>query len=589
MMSVLRTIRAKLMFSMVLLAAVAVVVGVIGLYELGNLNSRLEFIVKVANQRVVVVSNIEKQLLSLYRMQKNHILEPEGKGMREREAEVAALDAGIKKSAEEWRAIASEQGKKKLAEFEAAYQQFMAVNARVVQMSTEQKKREAFNLSQEDGRDTFRACSKTLEEGVEFAQEFMASEVKATDEAYSRTRLAMILVCVLGVSASVAFAMIVVRGTVKGMLAVTERIKDVAEGEGDLTKRIPVTSKDELAELSTWFNTFMDKLHDIISQVAVGTEHIASATEEISSSATQVAQGADVQRDQTSQVATAMQEMASTVTQVSDSSHKAAENAMKASETARKGGKIVEDTVSTIRSLADSSQDTAQKVQELGKSSDQIGRIIGVIDDIADQTNLLALNAAIEAARAGDQGRGFAVVADEVRKLAERTTGATKEIAQMIQTIQKETANAVQAMESATKQVERSVTTTLEAGDSLQEIIRSADQVGEMITQIATAATQQSSATEQINGSVDKISKLVNESAVGAQQSAKACTDLSNLALDLQALVGKFKLGNSEQRAQKSRTARGLARAHVQHAPMNRGNGHSLLEQYESEVSTLVQ
>jgi methyl-accepting chemotaxis protein len=577
------------MFSMVLLAAVAVVVGVIGLYELGNLNSRLEFIVKVANQRVVVVSNIEKQLLSLYRMQKNHILEPEGKGMREREAEVAALDAGIKKSAEEWRAIASEQGKKKLAEFEAAYQQFMAVNARVVQMSTEQKKREAFNLSQEDGRDTFRACSKTLEEGVEFAQEFMASEVKATDEAYSRTRLAMILVCVLGVSASVAFAMIVVRGTVKGMLAVTERIKDVAEGEGDLTKRIPVTSKDELAELSTWFNTFMDKLHDIISQVAVGTEHIASATEEISSSATQVAQGADVQRDQTSQVATAMQEMASTVTQVSDSSHKAAENAMKASETARKGGKIVEDTVSTIRSLADSSQDTAQKVQELGKSSDQIGRIIGVIDDIADQTNLLALNAAIEAARAGDQGRGFAVVADEVRKLAERTTGATKEIAQMIQTIQKETANAVQAMESATKQVERSVTTTLEAGDSLQEIIRSADQVGEMITQIATAATQQSSATEQINGSVDKISKLVNESAVGAQQSAKACTDLSNLALDLQALVGKFKLGNSEQRAQKSRTARGLARAHVQHAPMNRGNGHSLLEQYESEVSTLVQ
>jgi uncharacterized phage infection (PIP) family protein YhgE len=123
----------------------------------------------------------------------------------------------------------------------------------------------------------------------------------------------------------------------------------------------------------------------------------------------------------------------------------------------------------------------------------------------------------------------------------------------------------------------------------LQEIIRSADQVGEMITQIATAATQQSSATEQINGSVDKISKLVNESAVGAQQSAKACTDLSNLALDLQALVGKFKLGNSEQRAQKSRTARGLARAHVQHAPMNRGNGHSLLEQYESEVSTLVQ
>ena len=588
-MSVLATIRAKLMVSLVLLAIVAVVLAVIGLYQLTAMDSRLDFIVTFASGRILAVSAIKQELLTFYRIQKNHILERESQGMREREAEMAGSDSALRSAIEKWRGIASEEGKKKLKDFEADYEQFVSINKKITDLSAAGKKQEAFELSQTAGRSTFRQALARLDDGIHFATESMQREVKAAQEAYAATRWMMILVSLIGIGLSVGFAMFVVRKTVNGMRAVTDRIRDVAEGEGDLAKRIPVTSKDELAELSTWFNTFMDKLHDIISQVAVGTEHIASATEEISSSATQVAQGADVQRDQTSQVATAMQEMASTVTQVSDSSHKAAENAMKASETARKGGKIVEDTVSTIRSLADSSQDTAQKVQELGKSSDQIGRIIGVIDDIADQTNLLALNAAIEAARAGDQGRGFAVVADEVRKLAERTTGATKEIAQMIQTIQKETANAVQAMESATKQVERSVTTTLEAGDSLQEIIRSADQVGEMITQIATAATQQSSATEQINGSVDKISKLVNESAVGAQQSAKACTDLSNLALDLQALVGKFKLGNSEHRAQKSRGARGSARAYVQHPGVNRSNGHSLLEQYESEASTLVQ
>jgi methyl-accepting chemotaxis protein len=186
-------------------------------------------------------------------------------------------------------------------------------------------------------------------------------------------------------------------------------------------------------------------------------------------------------------------------------------------------------------------------VQELGVSSDQIGEIIGVIDEIADQTNLLALNAAIEAARAGEQGRGFAVVADEVRKLAERTTKATKEIATMIKNIQVETRSAVEAMQAGTKQVEEGVESTTQAGTSLKEIIQVSEQVGEMITHIATAATQQSTATEQVNVNVENISKISQESAAGAQQSAKACHDLSGLALDLQNLVGQFKLRQNGQ------------------------------------------
>src|SRR6266566_4965424 len=189
---------------------------------------------------------------------------------------------------------------------------------------------------------------------------------------------------------------------------------------------------------------------------------------------------------------------------------------------------------------------TVQKMEELGKSSDQIARIIAVIDDIADQTNLLALNAAIEAARAGEQGRGFAVVADEVRKLAERTTTATKEIAGMIKNIQQETKTAVTAMETGTKQVEEGVKSTIQAGGSLKEIIHMAEQVGEMVMQIATAAMEQSSASEEVNQNMEKIAKLVKESADGAQQSAKACQDLSSLAFDLQNMVGTFKLGSGE-------------------------------------------
>jgi methyl-accepting chemotaxis protein len=206
-------------------------------------------------------------------------------------------------------------------------------------------------------------------------------------------------------------------------------------------------------------------------------------------------------------------------------------------------------------------------VEELGKSSDQIGRIIGVIDDIADQTNLLALNAAIEAARAGEQGRGFAVVADEVRKLAERTTKATKEIADMIRTVQEETKVAVAAMEEGTKQVEEGVTTTSRAGDSLKQIIHMSEQVGEMITHIATAATEQSSATEEINKNMDQIAKLVKESAEGAKESAKACQDLSSLALDMQKLVSNFKLEDDAGRRLRHGTS-GLRHAG---APSNAG------------------
>jgi methyl-accepting chemotaxis protein len=197
-----------------------------------------------------------------------------------------------------------------------------------------------------------------------------------------------------------------------------------------------------------------------------------------------------------------------------------------------------------MRAIAESTGKTGKRVEELGKSSDQIGRIVGVIDEIADQTNLLALNAAIEAARAGEQGRGFAVVADEVRKLAERTTSATKEIAQMIQTVQRETKVAVLAIEEGTRQVEEGVQTTAHAGHALREIIETSESVGGMISDIATAGTEQSVTSETISNNMEQIANLVRESAEGSKQSAEACEDLSGRALELQNIIAKFKMND---------------------------------------------
>jgi methyl-accepting chemotaxis protein len=357
--------------------------------------------------------------------------------------------------------------------------------------------------------------------------------------AQTETEILLAVFAALGLLSGIAISFFVPRSLARNISAMTSVIREIASNNLAVDDLL-VTSQDELGRTCAALNGMKNSLRDLIQPIARTAEHVASASEEISSSANQQAQGAETQKGQATQVAVAMQEMSATVHEVSENSNLAAQASQQAADTAREGGAIVEGALAKVRLIAESVSATAQKMEELGKSSDQIGRIIGVIDDIADQTNLLALNAAIEAARAGEQGRGFAVVADEVRKLAERTTAATKEVAQMVQSIQSGTKSAVAAMHLGTTQVEDGVQTTARAGDSLKQIIRMSEQVGEMITHIATAATEQSSATDQVNQNVEQITRLVGESAIGAQQSAKACQDLSGIALDLQKSVASF-------------------------------------------------
>jgi methyl-accepting chemotaxis protein-2 (aspartate sensor receptor) len=284
--------------------------------------------------------------------------------------------------------------------------------------------------------------------------------------------------------------------------------------------------------------SLLEKVRDAAAQLMI-------ASQQISASAGRSLETSQNQSGSTAQVATAMLEMAATVEEVSKNSHHAAEAARIAADTAHDGGKVVSETLANMRLIADSTSAVSAKISELGRSSDQIGSIASVIAEIAGQTNLLALNAAIEAARAGEQGRGFAVVAGEVRRLAERTAAATEEISGMIDRIQREARDAVEAMQGESRQVMLGVDKTESSGKALDRIIEMAGQVGEMVAQIATAATQQSAAAEEVNGNVAHIAEMTSESSSNASETAQACTNLSNLALSLQSIVGQFKLSSA--------------------------------------------
>jgi methyl-accepting chemotaxis protein len=338
------------------------------------------------------------------------------------------------------------------------------------------------------------------------------------------------------------------------------RMQDIAEGEGDLTRRVEVGGLNEIDEVGIWFNTFLDKLQGIIRQVQESTRQLAGACDGISSSSVEMARGAEDQQAQAGQAATAMQEMSVTVQEISRNSNSAAEKAHGGAEDARDGGRVMERTIAMMRRVTASVDQAAKQVAELGNRSDQIGRIVGVINEIAEQTNLLALNAAIEAARAGEHGRGFAVVAGEVRNLAERTTKATKEIGGMIGSIQQETKAAVEAMVRGTAEVQQGVTAAEESGVKLQRIIEGAQQAADAVAQIATAATEQASTTDEVNRNITEIARISNDFASGAKKSANASESLSQLAVELDSLMSRFRVEEGEGIGQRRRSDDGAGR-----------------------------
>ncbi|CAH6913300.1 Chemotaxis protein [Vibrio chagasii] len=342
--------------------------------------------------------------------------------------------------------------------------------------------------------------------------------------------------------AVIAFvAMFVIKKALAPLTTLSSAMEALSKGDGDLTQRITVNSKDEIGTLAHHVNAFIAKLQEIVRDIADSSSQLNEQSEVSTNVARQTSDGLTVQLHEISQIATAVHEMSATAEEVANNAQITADSAISSTENCEQGKRVIIRNQDSITNLARQVENASGIIQELEKNALDINAILSTISDIAEQTNLLALNAAIEAARAGEQGRGFAVVADEVRVLSQRTHSSTDEIREMIETLQKNSVSAVESMQRSQDLAQSSVDDANNATTALEEIATSIQQISDMASHISNAASEQRTVTGEVSKNIQLVNDVSDKMSTEADNSRHLSEELRGIAQQLNTQVQLFK------------------------------------------------